>query len=239
VAGVHSPSRAPGSDDRPTLLVVEDDEHARALAARVGRAEGLAVVEAIDGRRALEVLRARPIDLVLLDLGLPDRDGLALLGDIRRASRAITLVLSADARLETRVAGLRLGADDYMVKPVPVDELGARLCVALRRRVVAPATDGRVAFGPFVLDVRAHQVRRERHVVALTRREHALLAFLAQHPNQVFTRRQLLEAVWGTPWFDEATVTEHVRTLRTKLGAPAGRSPWITTVRGFGYRFDP
>jgi DNA-binding response OmpR family regulator len=222
------------------MLVIEDDEHARALAARVGQAEGLAVVEAIDGRRGLEVLRARSIDLVLLDLGLPDRDGLALLGDIRRASRATTLVLSADARVETRVAGLRLGADDYMVKPVPVDELGARLCVALRRqRRSTHAADGRVEFGPFVLDVRAHQVRRGQQLVALTRREHALLVFLAAHPHQVFTRRQLLDAVWGAPWFDEATVTEHVRTLRGKLGAPTERSPWITTVRGVGYRFDP
>jgi DNA-binding response OmpR family regulator len=227
----------------PVVLVIEDDADARVLANRAATAEGFAVVEANTGGSALALLRARPVDVVVLDLGLPDRDGFALLRDIRRASTAPMVVVSGDARLESRVAGLRLGADDYMVKPVDVAELGARVSAALRRTgrpppLEAPAVDV-MRSGPLVVDLIAHEVRRDGRVLALRPRERALLELLVRHPRQALTRDQLLAEAWHTAYLSHATVTEHVRTLRTRLGDPPAPHRWIVTVRGVGYRFDP
>jgi DNA-binding response OmpR family regulator len=196
------------------------------------------MVEAATGRAALALLRARTVDVVVLDLGLPDLDGFGLLREIGRASRASTIVVSGDARPESLVAGLRLGADDYLVKPVPVAEIGARVAAAARRSR-SPFARPACAFGPYVLDFAAHELRRAGETVALAPRELALLVFLAHRPRQVFTRPQLLAAVWHDETLDVATVTEHVRTLRSKLGDPPSAPRWIVTVRGVGYRFDP
>jgi DNA-binding response OmpR family regulator len=241
VAGVvpAAPGLAPLPDHRPLVLVVEDDAAARALVSGAAGAEGFAVTEAATGAAALALLRARPVDVVVLDLGLPDRDGFALLGEITRASRAPTIVVSGDARLESRVAGLRLGADDYVVKPVTGVEIGARVAAAVRRAAAGVPAPERVSFGPYVVDLVAHEARVHGAPLPLTPRELTLLVFLARHPRRAFTRAQLLEAVWFGTTLDEATVTEHVRTLRRKLGEPPDAPRWIVTVRGVGYRFDP
>jgi DNA-binding response OmpR family regulator len=225
---------------RPVVLVVEDDAAARAMVSRAAGAEGFAVMEAATGGSALALLRARPVQAVVLDLGLPDRDGFALLRDIRRASAAPTIVVSGDARLESRVAGLRLGADDYLVKPVAGVEIGARVAAAIRRaeRAACAAPPEVVAFGANVVDLHAQELRRDGRAVALSPRELALLLFLVCRPRCTFTRAQLLDAVWPTASVDDATVTEHVRTLRGKLGEPAPPRH-LVTVRGVGYRFDP
>jgi DNA-binding response OmpR family regulator len=236
VAGIAEPPST--SPPAPAVLVIDDDADARVLVARAVDGEGFSVLEADSGGAALALLRARRVDVVVLDLGLPDRDGFALLRDITRASRASTIVVSGDARLESRVAGLRLGADDYLVKPVTVVEIGARVAAAARRSRRVARVDSQVSFGPFVLDLAAHELRNASAVVELTPRELSLLCYLASRPRQVFTRPQLLDAVWRDESLDVATVTEHVRTLRTKIGDAPTSPRWIVTVRGVGYRFD-
>jgi DNA-binding response OmpR family regulator len=229
----------PPLDDAPAVLVIDDDAEARALVARAVAGEGFATVEAATGRAALALVRARPVDVVVLDLGLPDLDGFGLLRELGRATRASTIVVSGDARPESVVCGLRLGADDYLVKPVPVAEIGARIAAAARRSSVRIVNAATTAFGPYVLHHDAHELRRGADVVALAPRELALLQFLARRPRRVFTRPQLLAAVWGDESLGSATVTEHVRTLRRKLGEPPRAPRWLVTVRGVGYRFDP
>jgi DNA-binding response OmpR family regulator len=221
------------------VLVIEDDADARSFVAHAAHAEGYSVMEAATGGQALALLRARAVDVVVLDLGLPDRDGFGLLRDIRRASRASTIVVSGDARVESRVTGLRLGADDYLVKPVAVVEIGARVAAAVRRATGDRADRERVHLGPYVIDLVAHDVQLHGEPVPMTRRELALLTFLVRHPRRAFTRTQLLDAVWQSEPLDVATVTEHVRTLRGKLAASGDAARWIVTVRGVGYRFDP
>jgi DNA-binding response OmpR family regulator len=237
MAAAVAPGGSPPAEPRPVVLLVEDDPAARALLARATGAEGFASMEAATGATALALVRARPVDVVVLDLGLPDRDGFAVLRDIRRATRAPTIVVTGDARLGSRVAGLRLGADDFLVKPVPFAEIGARIAAAVRR-AHAPPVDA-VRFGPFTLDLRAQELRRGTTTVPLRPRERALLLHLARHPRQVLDRAQLLDAVWADAFVGDATVTEHVRTLRRQLGDHPTRPRWIVTVRGVGYRFDP
>lgn len=217
--------------DVPRILIVDDDPTAREVASHAVRREGLMPVEAPSACRALALARSGGVAAAVLDLGLPDRDGFSLLTELAHTHRSLTMVVSADDREASRVAALRLGACDYVVKPASIAELGARLTAALRR-----APPRLVAFADCVVDLDAHVVRRDGHQVALTRREHALLAHLATHPGQAFTRQHLLIAVWGSRSYTRETVTEHVRTLRQKLGPDAARC--IVTVPGVGYRFD-
>lgn len=218
------------------MLVVDDDPSAREVVAHAARREGLVPVEASSAARALALVSTARVAAVVLDLGLPDRDGFAVLRELTGTHRTTTLVVSADAHESSRVTALRLGADDYVVKPARIAELGARLSAVLRR---APphTTPSIVTCADCVIDLDAHVVRRDGQVVDLTPREHALLAYLVTHPGRALTRQQLLTHVWGSRWFSPETVTEHVRTLRRKLGHDAARC--IATVRGAGYRFDP
>jgi DNA-binding response OmpR family regulator len=136
------------------------------------------------------------------------------------------------------VVGLELGADDYVLKPYSLRELVARVRARLRRPAAEPPSGPEVIVHEGLrVDIRAHEVTLDGGYVDLTTREYELLAYLASHPRQVFSREQLLEAVWGTRYQDPATVTEHVRRVRMKI--ETGGRPWITTLRGTGYRFDP
>jgi DNA-binding response OmpR family regulator len=221
------------------VLVVEDDDDVRALLVRMLELEGLevsAVGTAAEARVAVE--EWAPV-VALLDLQLPDADGLTLLGELRRARPSMgCIVVSGRAEEASRVLGLRLGADDYVVKPFSSAELVARLASVVRRTHRPAAAPKVLERGHLAIDLDNHEVRVSGEVVALTAKEYSLLVFLASSPRQVFTREQLLEHVWSssTVWQDTATVTEHVRRLRRKLDIDEVQ-PLIETVRGVGYRF--
>ena len=233
----------------PRVLVVDDDERVRTVVSWQLEADGCTVSEAGDGTAALEfIARDRP-DLMVLDLSLPGIDGLDVLRrvrcdeSVRRGSVSSALpviVLSGRSGETDRIVGLDLGADDYLVKPFSPSELGARVRSVLRRLRPQPAVD-RHASGLWV-DESTRDVTVDGRPVDLTAKEFDLLAFLARHPRQVFTRAQLLEHVWGNGrgWQGEATVTEHVHRLRHKLEPrPGGGGSVLHTVRGVGYRLEP
>lgn len=227
-----------------TVLVAEDDEASRLALARSLERHGYHVLEAADGEEALTLLDARDVDLAVLDVGMPRLDGFAVLQHLRQTSEIPVIFLTGRAEEVDRVVGLELGADDYVLKPYSLRELVARVRARLRRvPALAPVEEpGEVMlFGRLRVDPRAHEVSIDGETVELTTREYELLAFLARHPRQVFSREQLLEAVWGTRYQDPATVTEHVRRVRVKVEGMRGSGDrrWLTTLRGTGYRFDP
>jgi two-component system phosphate regulon response regulator PhoB len=224
------------------VLVVDDDQRVRTVVRWQLEADGYAVTEAADGAAALaQIERDRP-DLVVLDLSLPRVGGLDVLRRVREADGAGTplpvIVLSGRNGETDRIIGLDLGADDYLVKPFSPGELAARVRSVLRRTRPGAAA-ARPADGLWV-DETSRDVTLDGRPVDLTAKEFDLLAFLARHPRQVFTRAQLLQHVWGSAqgWQGEATVTEHVHRLRHKLG-PGGGRPIVQTVRGVGYRLEP
>jgi two-component system KDP operon response regulator KdpE len=225
----------------PTILVVEDDTETRAALVRELVAGGYSVIEAPDGRTALERWALRRPDLVLLDLGLPDMDGLRVVTAIRREATTPIVILSGRYEEHEKVAALDRGADDYVTKPFGVDELRARIRVALRR-AAGPAGDqaGRVTVGPLVLDVAAHGVHLGGRALDLTPREFELLRVLLTHRGRVVTKGRLLRAVWGEAYQGEDSyVYVHVSQLRRKLAAadPEHRlDGLIVTEPGVGYR---
>jgi DNA-binding response OmpR family regulator len=227
---------APAATHVATVLVVEDDDGNRLLVRRVLEEDGHAVVEATDGPTALRRLHDLPVDVVVLDLGLPGIDGLQVLAEIRHASAVPVLLLTARREETERVSGLDAGADDYMVKPYSVKELAARVRALLRRGQDAPVVE-RIVLGPVAIDRTTHRVHVDGHEVSLTPKEYTLLEFLVEQSPRTFSREALLHHVWGSmsDWQDDATVTEHVRRLRAKLGAAGCPADFIRTVRGFGY----
>jgi DNA-binding response OmpR family regulator len=177
---------------------------------------------------------------VVLDLMLPSVDGLSVLRELRHAGSTPVVVVSARGDEDDRIRGLQLGADDYVAKPFSPREVVARVGSVLRR-AGAVATFGTLRFGDVEVEPAVREVRRAGTVVELTRREFDLLVHLARSPRQVFSRGQLLAAVWDSSpeWQDPATVTVHIGHLRHKLEDDPGRPRHLITVRGVGYRFDP
>lgn len=235
---------APTPDGR-LVLVVDDEPMLRNLLSRLLRMEGYSVIEASDGQSALELIDARHPDLVLLDVMMPARDGLDVLGDLRRTSEVPVILVSALGEEVDRVLGLKMGADDYVVKPFSAAELSARIESVLRRAhmraTAVPGAATTLAFDGLVIDLQSRDVTVAGENSEMTAKEFDLLAFLAGSPRQVFTREQLLRQVWGSSsdWQSDATITEHVRRLRRKIEEDPDNPRWITTVRGVGYRFEP
>jgi DNA-binding response OmpR family regulator len=233
----------PSESSGRQVLVVDDEPMLRSLLSRLLRMEGYDVLEAEDGQAALNIVRAKEPDLVLLDVMLPARDGLDVLGDLRRTSNVPVILVSALGEEADRVLGLKLGADDYVVKPFSAAELSARIESVLRRAKLQ-ATGGatnRLTLGELAIDLQSREVTLHGGKVEMTAKEFDLLAFLAGSPRQVFSREQLLRQVWGSSseWQSDATITEHVRRLRRKIEDDPDQPRWITTVRGVGYRFEP
>ena len=226
-----------------TVLVVDDEPMLRNLLCRLLRMEGYEVLEAEDGQAALDLVAREKPDLILLDVMLPARDGLDVLGDLRRTSDIPVILVSALAEEADRVLGLKMGADDYVTKPFSAAELSARIESVLRRAVMrgAPETVSNLSFEGLVIDLGTREVRVAGEKAEMTAKEFDLLAYLARSPRQVFSREQLLQQVWGSSsnWQSDATVTEHVRRLRRKIEDDPDNPRWITTVRGVGYRFEP
>ncbi|HEY7606333.1 MAG TPA: response regulator transcription factor [Actinomycetes bacterium] len=212
------------------LLVEDDDAIAEPLTSGLGR-HGFQVSRA---RTGAEALAAAPHDVVLLDLGLPDMDGIDICRQLRASSTVPIIVVTARSEEVDRVLGLELGADDYVVKPFGFRELVARIrAVARRARPTTSPTEGPQRVGRLELDRRQRQVRLDEAEVTLTAKEFDLLALLAEDPGAVFAREQILEQVWDPHWFGPTkTLDVHVASLRKKLGDPG----WIETVRGIGFR---
>jgi two-component system KDP operon response regulator KdpE len=225
---------APGA----SILVVEDDSETRRALVRELNGRGYRVVEAADGRTALERWEARRPDLVLLDLGLPDLDGLEVIRRIRRDSATPIVILSGRFEEREKVEALERGADDFVTKPFGVEELNARLRVALRRAAGPGGEDGRLSAGALTLDATTHEVAVRGRPIDLTPREFEILRVLLVHDGRLVTKGRLLRAVWGEAYQGEdAYVYVHVSQLRRKLGAvdPALRH-LIVTEPGIGYR---
>jgi DNA-binding response OmpR family regulator len=227
------------TDEDNMVLVAEDDMGSRTATRLFLQRVGYRVGEAADGPATLREASLGGYDLVLLDLGLPGLDGEEVLARLRRDSALPVIVLTGRTEEAERVRVLNLGADDYVVKPCSLPELEARIRAVLRRGQQPQATT-QIEHDGLVIDRAAHRVMVSGKGVDLTPKEFDLLAFLAATPDQVFTREELLEHVWGSTqeWQDPATVTEHVRRLRLKLEPDAANSRWLHTVRGIGYRFS-
>jgi two-component system, OmpR family, response regulator ResD len=220
------------------ILIVDDDATVREILSRYLVREGYDVDRAGDGEAALERTQTHPPDLILLDLMLPGISGLDVCRRVRRNTGVPIIMLTARGEENERVFGLRLGADDYVVKPFSPREVTARVTSVLRRANGAKREVEHIAAGELELDLRARTATIAGEPVQLTVREFDLLAFLARHPGQVFRRRELLEEVWGYSVGDTATVTVHVRRLRAKLERDPARPRQIETVWGIGYRFQ-
>ena len=236
-----SPVSHPDPVVHQTVLVVDDDEEVRATVANTLTSRGFRVYEARNGNEAREQLASRDVEIVVLDLGLPDISGLDVLHHIRDVSALPVIILSGHGEEIDRVVGLEMGADDYVVKPFSARELEARIHSVLRR--AGQRRDHRriLDFGELLVDTGAREVRFRGCLVPLTPKEYQLLAHLVERPRICCSRGDLLREVWASDaqWQDEATVTEHVRRIRNKLGLAPDEQSWISTVRGVGYRFDP
>jgi two-component system, OmpR family, phosphate regulon response regulator PhoB len=221
------------------VLLAEDDEMSRSATCQFLRRFGYKVGEATDGPSALREASMGHYDLVVLDLGLPGLAGEDVLAKLRRNGGMPVIVLTGRSEETERVRVLDLGADDYVVKPCSLHELEARIRAVLRRGQVTPVS-GRTDLGRLVVDRTMHRVELDGQLLDLTPKEFDLLAFLADSPEQVYSREELLEHVWGSTqdWQDPATVTEHVRRLRLKLEADPASPRWLQTVRGVGYRLS-
>jgi two-component system KDP operon response regulator KdpE len=229
----------------PIVLVVEDDEETRRAVVRDLTSRGYRVDEAADGAAAFRRWETRRPDIILLDLGLPDMDGLGIVRRIRREAATPIVILSGRYEEHEKVEALDRGADDYVTKPFGVDELDARLRVALRH-AAGPVGDeaGRIVVGPLTLDIGRHETRVGDRAVNLTPREFEILRVLLTRPGRIVTKGRLLRAVWGEAYQDEDSyVYVHVSQLRRKLAAadPTGElADLIVTEPGVGYRVrDP
>ncbi|MFG2432405.1 response regulator transcription factor [Streptomyces sp. NPDC048590] len=222
------------------LLLVEDDDHVAAALSAVLSRHGFQVVHARNGEEALQALlpaEKEPFGVVLLDLGLPDQDGYEVCGKIRKRSAIPVIMVTARSDVRSRIHGLNLGADDYVVKPYDTGELLARIHAVARRRTAGEDTGqtplAALLLGPVRIELPTRRVSVEGQEVQLTRKEFDLLALLAQRPGVVFRREQIISEVWRTSWEGTGRTLEvHVASLRSKLALPA----LIETVRGVGYR---
>jgi two-component system phosphate regulon response regulator PhoB len=228
-----------------SILLVEDDADIVSLLSRYLPEEGYDLRVVSDMAATLREVSHLEPDLILLDVVLGDEDGRDILREIREVSDVPAIFLTGRGLESDRIAGLKMGADDYIVKPFSLGELAARIESVLRRVGATsnqPSIDApNMKFGPLEINEQTHEVHLDGDLLELTAKEFSLLAFLASSPRQVFSREQLLEHVWASSpeWQNEATVTEHIRRLRLKIETDPDHPRWITTVRGFGYRFEP
>jgi DNA-binding response OmpR family regulator len=225
------------------VLVVEDDATVSEVVTRYLEREGFSVETAADGHEALDRALTEPPDLMVLDIMLPGLDGLEVCRRVRAKAPIPIIMLTALGEENDRVVGLDLGADDYITKPFSPRELTSRIKSVLRRargplagsvtELRAPLTAGDVE-----VDIAAREVRVKGREISITAREFELLVFLMLRPNQVFTREDLLQHVWGYSFGDTSTVTVHVRRLREKIESDPAHPNLIKTIWGVGYKFE-
>ena len=227
--------------DKQRVLVVDDDPTVSDVVARYLDHAGFAVAVVADGRVALDKILGDPPDLVVLDLMLPGLDGLEVFRQLREHVPVPVIMLTAKGDEADRLAGLELGADDYVTKPFSPRELVLRVQSVLRRSAapLGPAQAAILTDGALSVDLSAHEVTAEGGPLSLTSREYDLLVFFLQHPRQAFSREELLKQVWGWEYADHSTVTVHVRRLREKVEADPRNPVRVVTVFGVGYRYEP
>ena len=220
--------------DRGTVLVVDDEANIADLVDLYLAREGYRVLKVATGAAGLDAVRDHRPRLVVLDVGLPDIDGLEVCKRLRQTSQIPVIFLTARDGEVDRVLGLELGGDDYLTKPFSPAELVARVKAVLRR-VDGPSTTEVVQAGSAIVDIARREVRIADQPVEFTTKEFDLLRFLAERPGLALSRQQILDGVWGYDWFgDPRTVDVHIAQVRKKLGTTAT----ITTVHGVGYRFE-
>ena len=225
--------------DKPNILVVDDDPNISRLEQLYLENEGYEVRVAADGNAAVEAFRALPPDLMILDVMLPGMDGYEVLKTVRRSGSIPVIMVTARGETFDKVLCLELGADDYIVKPFDDKELTARVKAVLRRsRGSEEDKAGDIAFPGLTVSLKEYDVRYDGKKLEMPPKELEVLYFLAAHPNQVFTREQLLNQVWGFEFFgDSRTVDVHIKRLREKLTDSEKYGWTIYTVRGIGYKF--
>ncbi|MGB1252186.1 MAG: response regulator transcription factor [Candidatus Promineifilaceae bacterium] len=226
------------------ILVVDDEAAVREVVSLYLKREGYSVRQASNGRDALTSIRTQMPDLVVLDLMLPEVDGLEIMRQIR-ANPALdipVIMLTARSQEVDRIYGFELGADDYVTKPFSPIELVARVKAILRRsrnsNKAEDSAESPLDFPNLHIDPGARVVKAHGVICDLTATEFNLLWYLANRPRQVFSRAQLLDSVWGTEFVDPSTVTVHIRRLREKLEENPSKPNWLLTVWGVGYKFE-
>lgn len=220
-------------------MLVEDDHVVRSLVRILLEDEGLVVVEATTGTEAVERFGQQPVDLVLLDIRLPGMSGFDVCRQLRRSSDVPIIMVTAQQDSHDVVAGLELGADDYVTKPFNDRELLARVRAQLRRRASGVTSTDAITLGDIEVRTEEGRVLRNGQEVSLTKTEFQLLSHLAQHPNRVWSRDQLLEHVWGYAYQgDGRLVDTHIARLRSKVEVDPANPELIQTVRGLGYRLS-
>jgi DNA-binding response OmpR family regulator len=228
-------------DSSSTILLVDDEDAVQKLLAYPLEREGFRVVQARDGQEALDLFASERVDLVVLDLMLPKLDGLEVCKRLRATSTVPIIMLTARDDELDKVLGLELGADDYITKPFSIREFRSRVRALLRRASIphgAGADEAVIDAGDLTIDPGRRTVVVRGAPARLTYVEFELLRTLAAHPGRVYSRRMLLEALWGgSDYREPRTIDVHVRHLREKLEADAGDPQYILTVRGVGYRF--
>jgi len=221
-----------------TVLVVEDEARIATLVADYLRAAGFNTILASDGEAALRQARSESPDLIVLDLGLPKRDGLDVIRDIRKYSEVPIIILTARGDETDRIVGLELGADDYVVKPFSPKELVARVRAIFRRAERSATPSDVIRAADVEIDTRRLRVTVRGKVVDLTATEMQLLSLLASEPGRVFTRGQLLDAIRGVAFESyERAIDGHIKNIRRKIEPEPSRPVYIQTVYGVGYRF--
>ncbi len=229
------------------ILIVDDEPNVGDVLSLYLRRDNFRVSMARDGRAALDLIEQAPPDLIVLDLMLPHIDGLAIIRRVRGDEghsgllpEVPIIVLTAKGEESDRIIGLELGADDYVVKPFSPREIVVRIKAVLRRSKGASlAPDRPLLFEDLMIDPKTRRVEVSGHECGLTAKEFDLLYFMARHPQQVLTRDQLLENVWGlSDYVDPSTVTVHVRRLREKIEPDPANPRWLQTVWGVGYKFE-
>ena len=230
------------ADRSARILLVDDEQSIQTLLSYPLRKDGYEVVQATDGRQALDRFAEQPFDLVVLDVMLPQLDGLEICRRLRARSAVPIIMLTAKSEEIDKVVGLELGADDYITKPFSMREFRSRIKAALRRADMHPApeqeTEPPLEVGDLAVDFGKRSVEVRGGDVSLTFVEFEILGALARNPGRVFTRDQLLARIWGDAAYrDPRTIDVHIRHLREKLESDAKSPEYIFTVRGVGYRF--
>ena len=228
------------TDTPPKIIVIEDEVQIRRFVRQALEEEGCKIYEAETAKQGLIEAGTRKPDLVILDLGLPDRDGIELIRDLRGWSDVPIIILSARSEEDDKIAALDAGADDYLAKPFGVGELLARTRALLRRRARSGDSPALIEFGDVRVDLSRRVVERNGETIHLTALEYRLLAVLVANAGRVLTHRQLLRDVWGPSYVDSSHYLRiYVGHLRQKLEADATQPRFILTETGVGYRFQP
>jgi DNA-binding response OmpR family regulator len=223
------------------ILIVEDEPNISEVVSLYLRRAGFQVHTAADGNSALSYMEKRLPDLLILDIMLPELDGLSVLRWLRDRSDTPVILVTARREEVDRIAGLEMGADDYVVKPFSPQELVSRVRAVLRRTKNSESgSEGSRMYGDLTIDTTTRLVTLAEKEITLTSREFDLLWLLASHPRQVYSREQLLQRVWGSSdYIDPSTVTVHLRRLREKIEKDPSQPQRLVTVWGVGYKFEP